>query len=88
MDICNKNFGLIAESGKKFMTSRPKPRTTAIGIRVDDEIKRAVEAAAAADARTVSSLLKKALLEYLRSHGFLLPVSAGAIRVDDLNGLE
>jgi hypothetical protein len=70
------------------MSKQPKLRTTAIGIRVEEDVRKAVEAAAAADSRTVANLLRKALLEYLRSHGFLPPVSAGVISVDDQNGLE
>jgi hypothetical protein len=70
------------------MSNQPKPKTIAIGIRIEEDVRRAVEAAAVADSRTVSSLLRKALLEYLRSHGFLPPVSASVTSVDNQNGLE
>ena len=46
-------------------------RTAAIGIRVEPEIKAAVEKAAAADRRTVASLIEKILVEYLEQNGFL-----------------
>jgi hypothetical protein len=46
-------------------------RTAAIGIRVEPEIKAAVEKAAAADRRTVASFIEKILVEYLEEHGHL-----------------
>jgi hypothetical protein len=67
------------------MRPKPKPTMSAIGIRVDDEIRRATEAAAAADSRSVASLVKKVLVEHLRAKGFLPPASAGVIAAGDLN---
>lgn len=62
---------MIAESDGNLMPNKPKPTPTAIGIRVDEEIRKATEAAAAADSRSVASLVKKALVEHLRKNGFL-----------------
>lgn len=46
-------------------------RTAAIGVRVEPAIKEAIEQAAAADHRTVASLVEKVLVEWLRAHGHL-----------------
>jgi len=46
-------------------------RTAAIGIRVEPDIKAAAEKAAAADRRTVASLVEKVLVEYLEENGYL-----------------
>jgi predicted transcriptional regulator len=46
-------------------------KANVISVRLDDEIKAAAEKAAEADARTLSSLIQKALTEYLRRNGFL-----------------
>jgi hypothetical protein len=47
------------------------PRTASIGIRVEPDVKAAAEKAAAADRRTVASLIEKLLVEYLEEHGYL-----------------
>jgi len=49
----------------------PLARTAAIGIRVEPDIKAAAEKAAAADRRTVASLVEKVLVEYLEENGYL-----------------
>jgi hypothetical protein len=54
-------------------------RTESIGLRVEPELKAAAEKAAAADHRSVASLLEKLLVEHLRSTGFL-PGTEGAPR--------
>ena len=46
-------------------------RTAAIGIRVPPEVKAAAEKAAAADRRSVASLVEKLLVEWLEQHGHL-----------------
>lgn len=46
-------------------------RTASIGIRVEPEVKAAAEAAAAADHRTVASLIEKLLLTYLKDRRYL-----------------
>jgi hypothetical protein len=46
-------------------------RTAAIGIRVEPNIKEAAEKAAAADRRTVASLVEKVLVEWLTEKGYL-----------------
>jgi hypothetical protein len=45
--------------------------TAAIAIRVEPEIRKAAEAAAKADKRTIAGLTKKLLVDYLEEHGFL-----------------
>lgn len=52
------------------------PRTASIGIRVEPVLKAAAEKAAAADRRTVASLIEKLLVEYLTEHGYLTPGAA------------
>lgn len=46
-------------------------RTAAIHIRVEPDVKVAVEQAAEADRRTVASLVEKLLVEWLRERGYL-----------------
>ena len=47
------------------------PKDAAIGVRMAGEIKQAAAKAAAADRRSVSSLMEKLLVEYLVSEGYL-----------------
>lgn len=47
------------------------PKTSAISVRVTDEVKIAVEKAAEADSRSVASYVEKLLAEHLRKQGFL-----------------
>jgi hypothetical protein len=46
-------------------------KSSAISVRVPDEVKAAVEKAAAADSRSVASYVEKLLAEHLRKQGFL-----------------
>jgi hypothetical protein len=46
-------------------------KTSAISVRVPDEVKAAAEKAAAADSRSVASYVEKLLVEHLRKQGFL-----------------
>jgi predicted HicB family RNase H-like nuclease len=46
-------------------------RTSAISVRVPDAVKAAAEAAAAADRRSVASLVEKVLVDWLEAHGYL-----------------
>ena len=50
---------------------RQVPKDAAIGVRMAGEIKQAASVAAAADRRSVSSLMEKLLVEYLVSEGYL-----------------
>jgi len=58
----------------------PVPKDAAIGVRMAGDIKAAASKAAAADRRSVSSLMEKLLVEFLISEGYLKPDDAG----DDL----
>ncbi len=42
-----------------------------LGVRVQPELKTALDKAAADDLRSVSSMVEKILTEYLREHGYL-----------------
>ena len=53
-------------------------RTETIGFRVEPHVKDAAELAAARDHRTLSSLLEKILIEFLRAGGFLTRASHDA----------
>ena len=46
-------------------------RTNPLGVRVRPEIKEALEKAAADDDRSVSSLVERALLEWLTARGYM-----------------
>lgn len=46
-------------------------KTSAISVRVADEVKAAAEKAAAADSRSVASLVEKVLTDFLKAKGYL-----------------
>jgi hypothetical protein len=46
-------------------------KTAAISVRVSDQVKAAVEKAAAEDSRPVASLVEKVLVEWLKAKRFL-----------------
>lgn len=46
-------------------------KTLPVSIRLQPEVKAALEKAAKADARSLSSLAEKVLMDYLRKNGFL-----------------
>lgn len=48
-------------------------RTAAIGLRVEPDVKAAVDNAAADDRRTVASFVEKVLVEHLERAGYLKP---------------
>jgi hypothetical protein len=52
------------------------PRDAAVGLRVDPKVKAAAEKAAADDRRSLSSLIEKALVEYLVRNKYLKPGAA------------
>jgi hypothetical protein len=61
-------------------------KTPSLGIRVQPETKEALERAAKADMRSISSLIEKVLVEWLREKGYLgKPAAAGSIAAEDLN---
>jgi hypothetical protein len=46
-------------------------KTSAISVRVSDEVKAAAEKAAADDSRTLASYVEKMLIDHLRKAGYL-----------------
>jgi hypothetical protein len=52
------------------------PRDATVGLRVDPKVKAAAEKAAADDRRSLSSLIEKALVDYLVRHKYLKPGAA------------
>jgi len=46
-------------------------KTPSLGVRVQPETKAALEKAAKADMRSVSSLIEKILVEWLRANGYM-----------------
>jgi hypothetical protein len=46
-------------------------KTPSLGVRVQPEVKAALEKAAEEDMRSLSSMIEKILIEYLRAHGRL-----------------
>jgi hypothetical protein len=55
------------------MTRIPKPAAPSIAtsVRFDPRLKRAIDKAAAADARSASSLIQMVMAEWLKEKGFL-----------------
>jgi hypothetical protein len=47
------------------------PKTAAIGLRVEPEIKKALDKAAADDRRTIASYVEKLLVDHLTAAGYL-----------------
>ena len=48
-------------------------KTPSLGIRVQPEVKDALALAASDDMRSLSSMVEKILVQYLRTHGYLKP---------------
>jgi hypothetical protein len=46
-------------------------KTAQVNLRIDPSLKAAAEKAAAADQRSLTSLVEKLLTDYLKKHGFL-----------------
>jgi hypothetical protein len=46
-------------------------KTSAISVRVPDNVKAAIEKAATADSRSVASLVEKVLSDFLKKNGYL-----------------
>jgi hypothetical protein len=55
-------------------------KTAQINLKIMPELKAAAEKAAAADQRTLTSLIEKLLTDHCRAHGFLPPVEPKARR--------
>jgi hypothetical protein len=53
------------------MSANRETRSAPIGIRVTPAVKAAAEKAAAADHRSVASLIEKLLVEYLKTKGYV-----------------
>jgi hypothetical protein len=53
-------------------------KTPSLGVRVQPEVKAALEKAAADDVRSVSSLIEKIAVEWLRERGYLPKPPASA----------
>ena len=53
-------------------------KTPSLGVRLQPELKAALDKAAKDDLRSMSSMVEKILTEYLREHGYL--GASGAIR--------
>jgi hypothetical protein len=47
------------------------PKTPSLGVRLPPEVKAALQHAAKDDVRSVSSLVEKIVVEWLRTHGYL-----------------
>ena len=54
-----------------FMVGMIQRKTAQLNMRIDPEVKAAAELAAAADHRSLSSLVEKLLADYSRERGFL-----------------
>lgn len=53
-------------------------KTAAIGIRIEPELKDAIESAAKAERRSVASYIEKLIADDLEKKGLLAPVKRGA----------
>lgn len=67
--LCLRLFAVKNQS--QTIANVTMPKTAAIGVRVEPEVKEAAERAAADDHRPVASLLEKLLIEYLTANGYL-----------------
>ena len=57
--------------GCQLHTNAFMTKTSAISVRVPDDVKAAAEKAAQADSRSVASLVEKVLTEWLKAKGYL-----------------
>ncbi len=49
----------------------PRTKSATLNLRIDPDIKEAAETAAADDRRSLTSLVEKLLIDYLRKRGYL-----------------
>jgi hypothetical protein len=49
----------------------PRTKSATLNLRIDPDIKEAAEIAAADDRRSLTSLVEKLLIDYLRKRGYL-----------------
>ena len=66
---------------RQLHTIASMPKTSAISVRVADDVKAALERAAAEDHRPLASYVEKLLLEHLRANGYLAVEPTRAVRV-------
>jgi hypothetical protein len=60
-------------------------RTANVMVRMTPSLKAVAEKAAKADTRSLSSLIEKALVDHLRSKGYLRDANSAAIAAEDIN---
>jgi predicted HicB family RNase H-like nuclease len=61
----------ITQHNSYHMPPKRNEKTETLNIRIDQALKRAAEAAAKDDRRTLTSLVEKALEEHLRAQGYV-----------------
>jgi hypothetical protein len=69
--VCNLMHNDADANECQSHTMDVMPKDSAISVRVTTEVKAAAEKAAAADSRSVASLVEKILAEWLREKGHL-----------------
>ena len=69
--VCNSVQGEDIQSECQPHTFAHMAKTAAISVRVSDQVKAAVEKAAAEDSRPVASLVEKVLVEWLKAKRYL-----------------
>ena len=74
---------LNTESALMPRRGRHPGETVTIGFRIDAGLKAALERAAAADHRTMTSLVEKLITDHVRAHGYLEPGEGHAAEAPD-----
>jgi hypothetical protein len=69
--VCNSVQTELRRTGCQLHTFALMPKTSAISVRVSDQVKAAAEKAAADDHRSLASLMEKLLTEHLKAKGYL-----------------
>jgi predicted HicB family RNase H-like nuclease len=67
----------ITQHNSHHMPPKRNEKTETLNIRIDQALKHAAEAAAKDDRRTLTSLVEKALEEYLRVRGYVEKTKPG-----------
>lgn len=69
--MCNWMHNASSDLNVNCTQKHSMAKTSAISVRVPDDVKAAAEKAAAADSRSVASLVEKILTDFLKKNGHL-----------------
>jgi hypothetical protein len=70
---CNHQYATQRSSQQKFAPMPDELKSAIVQLRIQPSLKKAAERAAAAERRSLTTLVEIALVEWLRAHGYMPP---------------